>query len=76
MFFSENRGGSIAAPCCEICYIYCMATEYDEACTIFRNQVETFCKMTDTDWELLQPHLELKMIRKHQYFTREGKKEL
>ena len=52
-----------------------MTTAYKEACIIFRNHVEAFCKMTDADWELLVPHLEMKSLKKNQHFIREGKKE-
>ena len=41
---------------------------------IFRTHIEAFCKITDADWELLLPHLEIKTIRKNELFIEEGKK--
>jgi CRP-like cAMP-binding protein len=51
-----------------------MAITYNEACIIFRNHVQAFCKMTDDEWELILPYLELKTIRKNGLLAREGKK--
>jgi len=42
--------------------------------SIFRTHVEAFCKMSDADWELLVPHLEIKTIRKNELFIAEGKR--
>ncbi|GAB2836742.1 Crp/Fnr family transcriptional regulator [Ferruginibacter profundus] len=39
----------------------------------FRNHIEAFCKITDADWELLLPHLEIKTIRRNELFIAEGK---
>jgi len=41
---------------------------------IFRTHIEAFCKISDADWELLLPHLEMKTIRKNELFIEEGKK--
>jgi CRP-like cAMP-binding protein len=46
----------------------------DNSFSAFRNHIEAFCKLTDADWELLLPHLEIKTIRKNELFIEEGKK--
>ena len=45
----------------------------DTSFLIFRNHIEAFCKLTDADWELLLPHLEIKTIRKNELLITEGK---
>jgi CRP-like cAMP-binding protein len=46
----------------------------DNSFSLFRNHIETFCKLTDADWELLSPHLEIKNIKKNELFIAEGKR--
>jgi len=46
----------------------------NNAYTTLRNHIEVFCKLTDADWELLLPHLEIKNIRKNELFIVEGKR--
>jgi CRP-like cAMP-binding protein len=46
----------------------------DNSFITFRNHIEAFCKITDADWELLLPYLEIKTIRKNELFIAEGKK--
>jgi CRP-like cAMP-binding protein len=43
--------------------------------SILRKQVEQFTPITDEDWEMLLPHLELKKLTKNKFFIKEGKKE-
>jgi len=45
----------------------------DTVFSTLRNHIEVFCKLTDADWELLLPHLEIKTIRKNELFIAEGK---
>ena len=49
-------------------------TDIDQAYATFRIYIEKFCKLTDTDWELLLPHLEIKTLRKSELFITEGKR--
>jgi len=46
----------------------------NNAYTVLRNHIEVFCKLTDADWDLLVPHLEIKNIRKNELFIVEGKR--
>lgn len=41
---------------------------------LLRKQVETFTNITDVDWEMLLPFLQLKQLRKNDLFIKEGKK--
>jgi len=50
-----------------------MDINYQEAYSLLRNHIEVFSKLTDLDWELLVPHLEIKALRKNHLFIREGK---
>ncbi|MGG9961723.1 Crp/Fnr family transcriptional regulator [Ferruginibacter sp. SUN106] len=45
----------------------------DNSSSLLRFHIEKFCKLTDADWELLLPHLEIKAIRKNELFIAEGK---
>lgn len=46
----------------------------NNAYTVLRNHIEVFCKLTDADWDLLLPHLEIKNLRKNELFIVEGKR--
>ena len=46
----------------------------DNSFSIFRNHIEAFCKISDADWELLLPHLEIKTLHKNELFIAEGKR--
>ena len=46
----------------------------DNSFSILRNHIEAFCKLTEADWDLLLPHLEIKNIRKNELFIAEGKR--
>jgi CRP-like cAMP-binding protein len=52
-----------------------MSITLNEASLLLQKQIEAFVKLSDDDWQLLLPHLELKTIRKNQLFIQEGKKE-
>ena len=51
-----------------------MNTNEAEAFKLLRKQITAFSPITDTDWEMLLPFLELKQLRKNQLFTAEGKR--
>ena len=51
-----------------------MNTNEAEAFKLLRKQITAFSTITDTDWEMLLPFLELKQLRKNQLFTAEGKR--
>src|SRR6187402_1594051 len=38
-----------------------------------RNNIERFVKLSDKDWDLLVPHLEIRELKKHQYLSEIGK---
>ena len=38
-----------------------------------RNSIEKFVKLTDSDWQMLLPYLEIKKIKKHAHFVATGK---
>jgi CRP-like cAMP-binding protein len=40
--------------------------------TPLRRQIEQFVPLTDADWAMLEPHLRIETIRKHQLFAEEG----
>jgi CRP-like cAMP-binding protein len=40
----------------------------------FRKQIERFTIITDDDWEMLLPFLEIKKVKKNHLFSEEGKK--
>lgn len=42
--------------------------------SILRNHIEAFSKITEDDWNLLLPHLEIKTIRKSELLIAEGKR--
>lgn len=46
----------------------------DTTYTVLRNHIEVFIKLTDAEWELLLPHLEIKTLRKNGLFIAEGKR--
>ncbi|MBX9784162.1 MAG: Crp/Fnr family transcriptional regulator [Chitinophagaceae bacterium] len=52
-----------------------MEVEYNTACSLLRKHIEAFVKLSDADWQLLQPHLQLKTIHKNQLLIQEGKRE-
>jgi protease II len=35
---------------------------------LLRKQIEVFAKLSDSDWEMLLPHLQVKKIKKHHFF--------
>jgi len=41
---------------------------------LLRNYISRFIKLTDADWQMLEPHLKKRSIKKHSYFEQEGKK--
>lgn len=51
-----------------------MITNEPSAFLLLRKQVETFTKITDVDWEMLLPFLQLKQLRKNELFIKEGKR--
>lgn len=38
-----------------------------------RDSIEKFIKLTDKEWQMLVPFLEIKRVKKHEYFSTEGK---
>ena len=38
-----------------------------------RHQIEQFVGLTDEDWALVEPHLTVSTLKKHQFFTQEGR---
>jgi CRP-like cAMP-binding protein len=46
----------------------------DTAFKLLHKQITAFAKITDTDWEMLLPFLELKHLRRHELFIKEGKR--
>jgi CRP-like cAMP-binding protein len=52
-----------------------MEVDYNTACSLLRKHIEAFVKLSDADWQLLLPHLQLKNIRKNQLLIQEGKRE-
>jgi CRP-like cAMP-binding protein len=40
---------------------------------LLRKQIEVFTKLSDSDWEMLLPRLQVKKIKKHQLFSEIGK---
>ena len=51
-----------------------MNTNEAEAFKLLRKQITAFSTITDTDWEMLLPFLELKQLRKNELFIAEGKR--
>ncbi len=51
-----------------------MNTNEAEAFKLLRKQITVFSSITDTDWEMLLPFLELKQLRKNELFIAEGKR--
>lgn len=50
-----------------------MATSViDESFLPLRKHIEQFVPLKDTDWQLLEPHLTVRTIRKHDFMIREG----
>ena len=41
---------------------------------LLRQSVERFAKLPDSDWDLLLPHVQLKALKKHQLFAKEGQR--
>jgi CRP-like cAMP-binding protein len=46
----------------------------DTSFSILKKHIESFCAITDADWELLLPHLEIKTIKKNELFIAEGQR--
>jgi CRP-like cAMP-binding protein len=46
----------------------------EEPYYLLRNYIEKFSAITDADWELLQPHLTIKALRKNELYIAEGKR--
>jgi CRP-like cAMP-binding protein len=38
-----------------------------------RNSIEKFVKLTDKEWHLLEPHLNIRKLKKHELFAEHGK---
>jgi CRP-like cAMP-binding protein len=38
-----------------------------------RNSIEKFVKLTDKEWHLLEPHLSIRKLKKHELFAENGK---
>ncbi len=38
-----------------------------------RNNIEKFIKLSDQEWKMLLPFLEIRQLKKHEYFSTEGK---
>jgi CRP-like cAMP-binding protein len=38
-----------------------------------RNSIEKFVKLTDKEWDLLEPHLNIRKLKKHELFAENGK---
>ncbi|MEO6547737.1 MAG: Crp/Fnr family transcriptional regulator [Ferruginibacter sp.] len=51
-----------------------MPVNTTEAYERLRSHIEMFSKMNDADWQLLEPHLCVKTLRKNELFVQEGKK--
>lgn len=51
-----------------------MIINEEPAFLLLRKQVETFTNITDVDWEMLLPFLQLKQVRKNDLFIKEGKR--
>src|SRR4051812_38627362 len=41
--------------------------------SILRNNIEKFIPLSDEEWQMLLPFLEIRKIKKHEYFASEGK---
>lgn len=52
-----------------------MENDHLQACSALRKHIDAFVKMTDDDWELLHPHINLHSLHKNQFFIQEGKRE-
>ena len=44
----------------------------DASVLLMRKHIEQFVPMSDEDWSLIEPHLALRSIRKHDFMIREG----
>ena len=42
--------------------------------SLLRKAIEQFSSIPDEDWDLLFPHIVLKSLKKHEYFSQEGKR--
>lgn len=51
-----------------------MKTDQPEAFAVLRRHIEAFAKISDMEWEMLLPHLELKLLCRQEFLIREGKK--
>lgn len=41
--------------------------------SVLRKQIEQFVQLSDTEWQLLEPFLQIKTIKKNSFFSKEGK---
>ena len=41
--------------------------------TALRNSIEKFIPLSQEDWQMLSPYLEIRKLKKHDYFAEEGK---
>ena len=41
--------------------------------SLFRTHIEKFVKLTDAEWDLLVPYLEIRKLKKHELFAEQGK---
>lgn len=51
-----------------------MLKDFPEAVLLLKKHIEVFSKITACDWELLVPHLEMRSLKKNEFFIREGKR--
>jgi len=42
--------------------------------SFLRKHIQQFIQLPDKDWEMLVPHLDFRILKKHDYFEREGRK--
>jgi CRP-like cAMP-binding protein len=51
-----------------------MINDFEQACLLLRKQIESFLKISDAEWEMLYPHLQLKTLHKNDFLIKEGKR--
>ena len=45
-----------------------------EASALLYKQVSRFSNLDEYEWQMLEPHLSIRQLKRHEYFIREGKK--
>lgn len=53
---------------------FCMTMITEEAHALLRRKVNGFSAVPDADWVLLLPYLEMKQLKKNEFFVKEGKR--